>query len=141
MSSILILLLSIVFLIVLVSAFKIHPILVLLFAGLLVGILNGSSINDVTESILSGFGGTLKWIGLIIFFGTLLGEILDKSGGADLIATKILSFVGPKYLPFGVAIIGFLIGIPVFMDVAYLTLLPTLLILSKSLKGYHHIRE
>ncbi len=131
MTSLIFLLLCIVLLIVAVTVFKVHPIPALLISGLILGLTTGSSVELVTESLLSGFGNTLKWIGLIILFGTLLGEILAQTGGADVIANTIINLFGTKYLPLSMALIGFLIGIPVFMDVAYLTLLPTIFVLSK----------
>jgi len=131
MTGLLILLGCIILLIVAVTVFKVHPIPALLISGLVLGLATGGSVETVTESLLSGFGGTLKWIGLIILFGTLLGEILAETGGADVIADSIINLFGTKYLPLSMTVIGFLIGIPVFMDVAYLTLLPTILVLSK----------
>ena len=131
MTSLLILLFCIVLLIVAVTIFKVHPIPALLISGLILGLATGGSVEGVTESLLTGFGSTLKWIGLIILFGTLLGEILAETGGADVIADSIINLFGIKYLPLSMALIGFLIGIPVFMDVAYLTLLPTILVLSR----------
>lgn len=131
MTALLILFLCIILLIVSVTVFKVHPIPALLITGLILGLATGSSVAMVTDSLLSGFGNTLKWIGLIILFGTLLGEILAETGGADVIADSIINLFGVKYLPLSMAIIGFLIGIPVFMDVAYLTLLPTIMVLSR----------
>lgn len=121
----------IVLLVIAITYFDIHPVIALLLAGLLLGTLLGMDIDTTTNSLLSGFGNTLKWIGLIILFGTLLGEILALTGGATLIAEAIIALFGQKYLVLGVALIGFLVGIPVFVDVAYLTLLPTLIALAK----------
>ena len=131
MTSLFILISCIILLIVGVTIFKVHPIPSLLIAGLILGLATGNSVEIVTESLLSGFGNTLKWIGLVILFGTLLGEILAETGGADVIAESIIKLFGINRLPLGMAVIGFLVGIPVFMDVAYLTLLPTMVALSK----------
>ncbi len=131
MTALFILVFSIVFLIVSVTKFKVHPIPALLIAGLFLGLATGNSVAATTESLLSGFGNTLKWIGLVILFGTLLGEILAETGGADVIAESIIKLFGINRLPMGMAVIGFLVGIPVFMDVAYLTLLPTMVALSR----------
>lgn len=131
MTALFILIFCIVLLIVGVTVFKVHPIPALLIAGLILGLATGSSVGSVTESLLSGFGNTLKWIGLVILFGTLLGEILAETGGADVLADSIIRLFGINRLPLGLAVIGFLVGIPVFMDVAYLTLLPTMLALSR----------
>ena len=121
----------IVLLIVAITILKVHPIPALLIAGLVLGLSSGSSVEAVTESLLSGFGNTLKWIGLVILFGTLLGEILAVTGGADVIAESVIKVFGIKRLPMAMAVIGFLVGIPVFVDVAYLTLLPTVVALSR----------
>ncbi len=121
----------IVLLIVAITILKVHPIPALLIAGLILGLASGSSVEVVTESLLSGFGNTLKWIGLVILFGTLLGEILAVTGGADVIADSVIKVFGIKRLPLAMAVIGFLVGIPVFVDVAYLTLLPTVIALSR----------
>jgi gluconate:H+ symporter, GntP family len=137
MSTLIILILSIVLLIVAITVFKVHPIPALLIFGLFLGLATGGTVFTVTESLLNGFGNTLKWIGLIIFFGAFLGEVLSESGGAEIIANSIIKLFGVKFLPLSMALIGFLIGIPVFMDVAYLTLLPTLKVLSK--KSGHSI--
>lgn len=131
MTALFILIFCIALLIVGVTIFKVHPIPALLIAGLILGLATGNSVETVTESLLSGFGNTLKWIGLVILFGTLLGEILAETGGADVIADSIINLFGINRLPLGMAVIGFLVGIPVFMDVAYLTLLPTMLALSR----------
>lgn len=121
----------IVLLIVAITILKVHPIPALLIAGLILGLSSGGSVEAVTESLLSGFGNTLKWIGLVILFGTLLGEILAVTGGADVIADSVIKVFGIKRLPLAMAVIGFLVGIPVFVDVAYLTLLPTIIALSR----------
>lgn len=131
MTSLSILILCILLLILAVTVFKVHPIPALLICGLILGLSTGSPVEAVTESLLNGFGNTLKWIGLVVFFGAVLGEILAVTGGADTIADGIIKLFGPKQLPLSMVLIGFLIGIPVFVDVAYLTLLPTITGLSK----------
>ncbi|WP_422080391.1 GntP family permease [Ulvibacterium sp.] len=131
MTGLAVLVFCVVLLIVAITVLKVHPIPALLVTGLILGLTSGSSVEAVTESLLNGFGNTLKWIGLVILFGTLLGEILAVTGGADVIAESIIKLFGVKHLPLAMAVIGFLVGIPVFVDVAYLTLLPTITALSK----------
>ena len=131
MTGLIVLIFCIVLLIVGITVLKVHPIPALLISGLILGLATGGSVEVVTESLLNGFGNTLKWIGLVILFGTLLGEILAVTGGADVIADSVIKVFGIKRLPLAMAVIGFLVGIPVFVDVAYLTLLPTIIALSK----------
>jgi len=51
-----------------------------LIAGLILGLAFGGTVEVVTESLLSRFVNTIKWIGLVILFGALLGEILAVTG-------------------------------------------------------------
>lgn len=131
MTGLIVLIGCIILLVVAITVLKVHPIPALLIAGLVLGLASGISVEVVTESLLNGFGNTLKWIGLVILFGTLLGEILAVTGGADVIADSVIKVFGIKRLPLAMAVIGFLVGIPVFVDVAYLTLLPTIIALSR----------
>jgi len=83
MTGLIVLIGCIVLLIIAITVLKVHPIPALLIARLILGLASGSSVEVVTESLLSGFRNTLKWIGLVILFGILLGEILAETGGAE----------------------------------------------------------
>lgn len=123
------LLLSIALIILLTTKLKVHPFLALLVVALLYGFLSGMPLENIVESINSGFGDTLGKIGLIIIFGVIIGAFMENSGGAYRLAEFILKLVGKQRLPAAMGIIGYFISIPVFADSGFILLSP----LNKSL--------
>jgi len=99
---------------------KIHPFFVLLFAAIIYGFITGMQVSQIVDSINSGFGSIMGKIGLIIFFGVVIGTILEKSGGAIVIATRLLKLIGEKSLHLAMMVTGYLLSIPVFADSAFI---------------------
>ena len=54
------------------------------------GILSGITTLETIDGINVGFGNMLKGMGLPIGFGIILGELVSASGGAKIIADKIV---------------------------------------------------
>ncbi len=102
----------------------VHPFLALTLASLAVGPVMGLSPGSTVEEFLVGFGATLKWIGVVIVLGTLLGEVLEASGGVLRIAETVLRAVGARRLPLAMGLTGYVVSIPAFVDVAYIMLKP-----------------
>lgn len=131
---VLLLFLSVIFIIVSSTKFRLHPFLALLFAALGFGLFSGMPFTNIVKSINDGFGGTLGYIGIVIVAGTIIGTFLEKSGGAFTMAESILKIIGQKYVPLAMAIIGYLVSIPVFCDSGFVILSPLNKALSKKAK-------
>ncbi len=116
-------LLLIVAVIVWMTARKgVHPFLALLFGALSIGFLAGLESIRIIGSIADGFGATLKNIGIVIAAGAIIGEYLDRSGGAKVLANKILDVVGEKNAPLSMSLTGYIVSIPVFCDSGFIVL-------------------
>jgi len=102
--------------------FKINPVFTLVLAAILAGFLLGFEPDKIIKLITEGFGKTLASIGLIIAFGTCIGVFLEKNGGTQRIAEKVLDKIGAKRAPLAMNIIGFIISIPVFCDSGFVIL-------------------
>lgn len=124
------LLISLVLLIVGIVRFKVHPFFILLLSAIGYGFMAGMEVPLIIESINSGFGGILGKIGLIILFGVTIGTILEKSGGAMVIATKILKLIGERFIHLAMMITGYVLSIPIFADSALLMMNPLNKVLS-----------
>ncbi len=107
-----------------VSKLKVHPFIALLVAGLSLGLLLGFSGEKAVDVLLSGFGNTLKWIAIVVILGAYIGEVLHETGGALRISNAVVKWVGERKLPWAMGITGYLVSIPVFVDVAYIILQP-----------------
>jgi len=114
------LIIALAFIIIGIVRWKIHPFFVLLLAAIAYGFITGMEVAEIISSVNSGFGSIMGKIGLIIFFGVAIGTILEKSGGAMVIATRMLKFIGEKYIHLAMMITGYLLSIPVFADSAFI---------------------
>ena len=77
-----ILVVSIVIMVFMISKFRIHPFVSLFTVVLLMGLASGMPLLEVTNTISTGFGNTCRSIGIVILFGTIIGAMLEGSGGS-----------------------------------------------------------
>ena len=122
MNTLLIIFAIIIFIVVAIAKFKIHPFITLILASIIVGFLMGLDGNVILDTISEGFGKTLSSIGIIIGFGTIIGTFLEKSGGTATLAKYILKLIGDKKSPLAMNFTGILVSIPVFCDSAFIIL-------------------
>lgn len=121
---IIVLLFCVLFIVFSSTKLKIHSFLALLFAAIGFGIFTGMPLPLIVQSLNSGFGTTLGYIGIVIVAGTIIGNFLELSGGAYTLADKILRFIGEKRVPLAMAVIGWFVSIPVFADSGFVILSP-----------------
>jgi GntP family gluconate:H+ symporter len=122
MRDIVLLTIVIILLILSITRFRVHPFVALLLSGIGLGLLTGASPIAVLEALLEGFASTLKWIGIVMILGTVIGEILYKTGAAYSISSSITNRLGEKRVPIAMGLTGYIVAIPVFVDVAYIML-------------------
>jgi len=121
-----ILLVFLLLLIVAISKWNVHPFLALILIALALGVSMGLGEKETVEVLLKGFGETMEWIAIIIILGAFIGEVLQETGGAFRISDRIIKLVGEKKLPWAMGFTGYLVSIPVFVDVAYILLQPVI---------------
>lgn len=129
-----ILVLCILFIVLSSTKIKLHPFLALLLAAIGFGVFTGMPLSQVVQSINTGFGNTLGYIGIVIVAGTIIGVFLECSGGAYTLADRILKVIGEKRVPLAMALIGWVVSIPVFADSGFVILSPLNRALSKRAK-------
>lgn len=118
------LLLSIVLIIVLTTRMHIHPFLALFAAALFFGFITRMPLDQLVVAVNDGFRDTVGKTGLIIIFGVIIGAFLENTGAAYILTEKLLNLVGRKNVTPAMAIIGYIISIPVFADSGYLLVSP-----------------
>jgi Gnt-I system high-affinity gluconate transporter len=122
--TIIIVLLSILMLIVLVSAFKINAFISFLIVSIVAGICLGIPLDKVAGSVEKGMGDVLGSLAIIITVGAMLGKLVAESGAAQKIAAVMMKICGEKYIQWGVMATGFLIGIPLFYGIGFVLMIP-----------------
>ncbi|WP_438947855.1 GntP family permease, partial [Streptomyces mexicanus] len=125
--------LGIALLLFLIIKARLQPFVALLAVSIAVGLLAGLSVtelfgtvqrSDAVSTVESGMGGTLGHIAIIIGLGTMLGSILEISGGAEVLASRLLTLFGERRAPLAMGLTGLIFGIPVFFDVGIFVLAP-----------------
>lgn len=109
--------------IILVTAkFKISPFLALLGAAFIGAFAFGLPTEEIIPTITESFGRTMGNIGLVILFGTMIGVILERSGGAISMADAVIKLIGTRFPTLTMTVIGYIVSIPVFCDSGFVIL-------------------
>lgn len=126
---------AIVCMIVMISKFNIHPFLSILLVSLVLGVIGGIPMVDVTDAdgntisgiasvIGAGFSSTFSSIGIVIIFGAMIGSFLEATGAALKLADMVVSVVGENHPELAIEIMGWVVSIPVFCDSGFVVLNP-----------------
>ncbi|MGO4491526.1 SLC13 family permease [Arthrobacter sp. 2YAF22_2] len=113
---------------------KMHAFLALSIGALFVGIASGIALDKVTTSYENGVGSVLGYVGVLIALGAMLGKLLADSGGADKIVDTLLHG-RPATLPWKMALIAGIIGIPMFFEIGLVLLIPVVMLAVHRSKG------
>ncbi|WP_134765230.1 gluconate:H+ symporter [Nocardioides sp. 1609] len=122
---------AIALLVVLITVVKIHPFIALILGGLTVGILAGVNVNDVLASFTGGFGTTAAGVGVLIALGAMFAKLLADSGGADQIVDTIVGRSSERMLPWAMAAVGAIIGLPMFFEIGLVLLMPVIYLVAR----------
>ena len=116
---------AIVFLLLfLIARWKWHVFFALLIPILLFGILPGIQQTNFIDAFEAGFGNTLGSIGVVIVLGSIIAEALKHTGAIQVITRSMVNLVGSQRMPLALTLTGFIIGVAIFSDVAYVILNP-----------------
>jgi len=114
----------VVLLMLLIARWKWHVFLALLLPILLFGVLPGIRRNNFIDAFELGFGNTLGKIGIVIVLGSVIAEALRHTGAIQVITRSMVRLVGANRMPFALTLTGFVLGVAIFSDVAYVILNP-----------------
>jgi GntP family gluconate:H+ symporter len=117
--------------VVLITVIKLHPFLALMFGALTVGLAAGEDLTTVLKSFSDGFGSTAASVGILIALGAMFAKLLADSGGADQIVDTIVGHASPRMLPWAMALVGAIIGLPMFFEIGLVLLIPVIYLVSR----------
>ncbi|MDH4126670.1 MAG: GntP family permease, partial [Gammaproteobacteria bacterium] len=117
---------SIAILLFLILGLKIQAFLSLLIVAIGFGITAGMDPLAAIDSVRNGIGGTLGYVATVVGLGAMFGALLEVSGGVQSLAGAMVSRSSSRGTQWALAIVGFLVSIPVFFDVALIILAPLL---------------
>lgn len=114
----------IVLLMFLIVKWRWHVFLALLVPLLIFGIIPGVQKNNFIEAFETGFGNTLGSIGVVIVLGSIIAEALRHTGAIETITRTMVNAIGSSRMPLALTLTGFVLGIAIFSDVAFVILNP-----------------
>ena len=83
------------------------------------------------ESFGKGFGTTAAGVGILIALGAMFAKLLADSGGADEIVDTIVGHASPRALPWAMALVGAIIGLPMFFEIGLVLLMPVIYLVAR----------
>jgi gluconate:H+ symporter, GntP family len=122
---------AIAVIVVLVAHFKVHAFLALSVGAIGMGLAAGESVTKLVDSFEGGVGDVLGTVGLVLGFGTMLGKLVAESGGADRIAETVLRGGGPARVPWAMAGIAMIVGIPLFFEIGVVIMIPIIFVVTR----------
>jgi GntP family gluconate:H+ symporter len=117
--------------VLLITWLKVHPFLALILGSLLLGVVAGLPFSDTIASFQDGVGKTVGSVGVLIALGAMIGGMLAESGGADRVVSAFVDRVSTGRLPWAMAGVAALIGIPLFFEVGVVLLVPIVLLVAR----------
>src|SRR5688500_14609430 len=118
------LLVAVFVLVLLVLRTRVHPLIAMIAAGCIAGLVGGMSVEQTLDAITRGFGNTLASIGIVIGLGVMMGRVLEVSGAATQIANSFIRLLGKGKEAAALAMTGYFVSIPIFVDSAFVILFP-----------------
>lgn len=119
-----IIIMSIVLLIVLISAFKVSPFLAFLVVSIVAALALNYPVQNIPGSIEKGIGGILSSLVILLTCGAMFGKIIAESGAAQKIAGTMMRRMGVGNIQWAMVLIGFIVGIPLFYGVGFVLMIP-----------------
>jgi len=113
---------------------KVHAFFALLFSSLILALMSGMPPHSIVLSFQKGMGDLLGSVAVIIAAGAVVGRLIEVTRAGEVIAHRLIALLGSARVPWAVLAFGYLIGIPVFYDVAFMTFVPLAWNLSKLAK-------
>ncbi|MFD0224444.1 GntP family permease [Streptomyces hirsutus] len=103
---------------------RVEPFVSLLLVSAVVAFAAGIPLAEIVPAMEDGVGRSLAHVAPIVGLGALLGKLLEVSGGARVLADRLLGWFGERRAPAALGLTGIIFGIPVFFDVGVLVIAP-----------------
>ena len=115
---------AVVLLLTLILRFRLHAFVALVLVSLLTALVTRIPFADVVPTLLQGFGSTLATVALLVGFGAMIGRMLEVSGGAQVLADRLIGAFGDERAPLALGVASLLFGFPIFFDAGLVVMLP-----------------
>ncbi|MGB7448663.1 MAG: GntP family permease [Ornithinimicrobium sp.] len=126
---------AIAVLLFLIIRVRLHAFFSLIVVSMLTGLAAGIGIGDVVDVVIEGFSSTVGAVALLVGFGAVLGRLVEMTGGAQVLADKMLSRFGEDRAPLALAVASLFYAFPIFLDAGFIVMLPIIYTVARRLGG------
>ena len=126
---------AIAVLLFLIIKLKLHAFFSLIIVSILTALAAGIAVDEVLDVVIEGFGTTLGDVALLVGFGAVLGRLVEVSGGAQVLADKMLDLFGEKRAPLALGVASMFYAFPIFLDAGFIVMLPIIYTVARRLPG------
>lgn len=126
---------AIAVLLLLIMKFRIHAFIALVVVSVLTAIATGIPAGQLVPTLLTGFGGTLASVALLVGLGAMLGRMLEVSGGAEVLTNALIARFGEKRAPLALSVASLMFGFPIFFDAGLVVMMPIIFTVARRLGG------
>ena len=123
---------AILCLVLLIAWLKLDTFISFLLVAIGLGLVSGMGVSQIGSAIQKGVGGTLGDLVLIVGFGAMLGKLVADSGAAQRITDALIQLLGKNNIQWGLALAGFIIGIPLFYNAGFVIVVPLIFMIAAS---------
>ncbi|MFC7404210.1 GntP family permease [Georgenia alba] len=125
---------AVALILVLVIGLRLHAFLTLVLVSLLTAFATGLPIGAMVDEVLvASFGGELGGVALLIGLGAMLGKLVEHSGGARVLAERMVALFGERRAPLGLGVASLAMGFPIFFDAGLVVMLPIIFAVARRL--------
>jgi len=122
---------AVAILLFLVITLQVPAFLALLLVSMGTALATGIPMVDVVPVMIAGMGKVLGSVAIVVGLGSMLGRLIEVSGGADNLARRFTEALGPERVIAALTAAAFILGIPVFFDVAFIFVAPIVFAFAK----------
>lgn len=128
---------AVALILVLIIGARLHAFLALLLVSLLTALATGIPLGSVPKVLVDSFSGTVGPVALLVGLGAMLGALVETSGGARVLAEKMVSIFGEKRAALALGVGSLLMGFPMFFDAGLVVMLPIIFAVGRRIGGKH----
>lgn len=123
---------AILLVVFLIMKLRLHAFVSLVVACIYVGFVTGMPLAKICASIEAGMGSTLGFLATVLGLGSILGKMLETSGGAERLARTLIDRLGRQRANWAMMAVGLITGIPVFFQVGFVLLIPLVISVARA---------
>jgi GntP family gluconate:H+ symporter len=122
-------------LLILITRFKIHAFVALTLVSVLTALAAGIPVGNVVTVMKVGLGSTLASVAMLVGLGVMIGTLLQVSGGASVLANRMVDVFGEQRAPLALGVASLLFGFPIFFDAGLIVMMPIIFSVATRLGG------